>query len=174
METELWRPVRGFEGYYEVSDQGRVKRVAGGAGARLGQALKPGTTVHGYRFVILSVCGTVYPRLVHREVLRAFSRPMRADQTDTRHLDGDKSNNQLRNLQWGSKKENQADRFTHGTDSSGEKCYNAKLTESQIREILKLWETRTLSQPELAKQFGVTRGAIGSIVYRKSWKRLTP
>lgn len=172
METELWRPVRGFEGYYEVSDQGRVKRVAGGPGTRVGTILKPSTGKTGYHHVMLTKNGKPQKHFVHRIMLHAFKRPMRADQTDTRHLNGIPNDNRLCNLEFGTKTENQADRAIHGTTLYGARNPCAKLTEIQVQEIRTRCITEKITHRELARQYGVSRSLISRIVSREIWNHL--
>ena len=58
MTDEVWRPVVGFEGWYEVSSRGRVRRVGG-------RPLRPATNSWGYRYVALSRRGVAVTRNVH-------------------------------------------------------------------------------------------------------------
>lgn len=173
METELWRPVRGFEGYYEVSDQGRVKRVVGGPGTRVGTTLKQWTAKSGYCYAELTKNGKPQKYRVHRLVLRAFKRPMRAEQTDTRHLNGIPYDNRLCNLEFGTTAENYADRVLHGTILYGARNPCAKLTEIQVREIRARCITEKITHRELARQYGVSRSLINKIVRREIWNHLT-
>lgn len=55
----------------------------------------------------------------------------------------------------------------HGRSTRGEKHANAKLTEQQVNEILLLKSIKT--QPEIAKQFGVSRSTIGMIHSGRNW-----
>jgi len=65
--------------------------------------------------------------------------------------------------------QNQADRIRDGTTVRGDICYNAKLTEAQVLDI----RARVGDlQEDLAKEFGVSRKNISSIMKRKSWKHI--
>ena len=57
---EQWMPVVGYEGLYEVSDRGRVKRVAPGTKTHVGRVLKPLTNAYGYHIVTLVLDGRNY------------------------------------------------------------------------------------------------------------------
>lgn len=89
---ELWRPVVGYEGWYEVSDQGRVRRVF--------SPLKPqcGGTA-GYPSVILSVRGAVRRLMVHRLVAEAFLGPCPPGH-QVNHKDTNRRNARLDNLEY--------------------------------------------------------------------------
>ncbi|KDE14258.1 hypothetical protein N505_0105420 [Rhodococcus aetherivorans] len=125
--TEMWRPVVGFEGAYEVSNEGQVRsidrHVAGRAGStRLirGRALKPGTAKRGgYHYVILS--GRT--RYVHHLVLEAFIGPRPEGDTHTRHLNGNPQDNRVENLQWGTRSENFLDTVEHGMHNNASKTH---------------------------------------------------
>lgn len=123
--TEQWKPVAGFDGY-EVSDLGRVrswKMYHHDPGPRF---LTPSPTDSGHLRVGLTN-GSEDPRtrMVHRLVLNAFvgSRPKGLV---TRHMNGDKTDNRLANLQYGTYSENQLDSVKHGTHLSARRteCVN--------------------------------------------------
>ena len=106
-----WRDVPGFEGRYQVSDDGRVLSLPR-KGAR-GRMLKMAWRKGGYRTVGLSMSGVARTRLVHHLVLLAFVGPKPADAV-TRHLDGDPTNNALSNIVYGTHTENMRDALRHG------------------------------------------------------------
>lgn len=107
MSVEIWKAVMGFEGVYEVSDTGRVKRVAPGPGTYVGRILSPMTDRKGYLYVRLD--GRI--QRIHRLVLAAFVGP---SELLVRHLDGNPQNNALENIRYGTPIENSADRIAHG------------------------------------------------------------
>jgi hypothetical protein len=87
--------------------------------------LKPGRHPKtGYRNVSLRREGKSYNRYVHRLVLEAFVGPCPKGMQSRHFPDKDTSNNALTNLQWGTPKQNQDDRITHGTDGRGERHWN--------------------------------------------------
>ena len=104
---EHWLPIPGYEGKYEVSDQGRVRSLLWGE-PRL---RKPVKHKFGYPQVMLAG-GTQYE--IHRLVLLAFVGPLPAGHV-TRHLDGDVTNATLSNLTYGTASENNLDQVRHGT-----------------------------------------------------------
>ena len=116
---EEWRPIHGFTGLYEVSSWGRVRSldriVAGRYGCRShreGKVLVGGVNNAGYRQVILMRRNKGKQVLVHRLVLTAFYGKCPKGM-ESRHLDGDKTNNRADNLAWGTRAENIADRWKH-------------------------------------------------------------
>jgi hypothetical protein len=72
-----------------------------------------------------------------------------------------------RHLSWKTKKENQADKLSHGTHQRGERSHLAKLTEAQAREILSLRGKEI--QRATATRFGVSTSAIGAIQNGRIW-----
>lgn len=80
----------------------------------------------GYPSVRLRVAVGVRKRMaVHKLVAFAFLESRPSDQHEIRHLDGDKNNNHVSNLAWGTRKENAADREAHGKTSRGLSHSNA-------------------------------------------------
>lgn len=118
---ETWRPVPGYEGRYEVSDQGRVRSLwaIGGNYKRRRQTpllLKSPVNAHGYKTVNLR--GAVSrPYEVHRLVCLAFYGPPPSRRHTAAHRDGVKGNCWLYNLRWATWEEQASDRSRHGTDA---------------------------------------------------------
>lgn len=115
-----WRAIPGWEGCYEVSDDGQVRsldrRVRSRSGTRLvrGQALKP-IYRNGYPDFMLWREGRGRIISAHRLVMLAFVGPP-PDGHECLHGDNDRGNPGLDNLRYGTSSENQRDKRRHGTD----------------------------------------------------------
>ena len=112
MTKEVWKPVKGYEGSYEVSDLGNVRSLdrevekSNGQVYRCrGKELAKIPEVGGYLRVGLYIKGKISKLLIHRLVLEAFVGEC-PEGMETRHLDGDPTNNRLSNLVWGTSQEN--------------------------------------------------------------------
>lgn len=110
--NEAWLPVVGFEEIYEVSSEGRVRRLRAAQGTRAGFDLSPIVDNKGYRIFNLHNRGSRIRAKAHRLVLEAFAGP--ANGLFGLHADDDPANNSLSNLRWGTPKENMADRKRNG------------------------------------------------------------
>lgn len=176
--TESWREVEGFEGYYEVSDRGRVRSVdreiaqqsrKGRTYTRRlnGRMLKPSPTIYGHLQVPLRRDGGLFRLLVHRLVLLAFVGPA-PEGCECCHNDGDLRNNQLCNLRWGTRRENAKDRYRHGTHGLGERNTAAKLTADDVRTIRGL-ASAGRSYAALAAAYQVKKRTVRAVVNRENW-----
>ena len=110
--TEIWLPIEGYENLYEVSNLGRVRRlesvVNGKAGSKRkvsGKILKPRTHRTGYLFVNLCKNGIRRNFFIHRLASAAFN-PNPGKKPCVNHLDENKQNNSVENLEWCTQKEN--------------------------------------------------------------------
>lgn len=114
---EEWRPIPGYEGAYEASSLGRIRaldRVTDRGRRWKGRVMTPAPLRNGYLTVSLWRHGTQRTPLVHRLVLSAFvGEP--ADDQEALHANGDRADNRLVNLSWGSHSDNQYDQVAHGT-----------------------------------------------------------
>lgn len=174
---ENWKPVVNFEGFYEISDQARVRSLHDGRKFKAGHVMSPKLGKWGYFYVNLYRNGKFSKTLkIHRMVATAFV-PNPNNKPEVNHKDGNKQNNLPTNLEWVTESENVIHAFATGLHSGdkmrGEKNGFAKLTENNVKEIFQLRaEGRT--QQCLADQFGVSRGHISVLLSGKvCWKHLT-
>lgn len=165
----------GFPGY-GVDTNGNIwsRWTPGrGHGMRIGSRTKrlaPQSSL-GYQRVNLYVAGVMKHVFVHRLVLLAFVGPC-PDGLQCRHLDGDRTNNALSNLCWGTISENMSDRRKHKTTAKGSRNGNAKLTENIVVDIRREYHSGCLTQRQLAQKHGVCKNLIGLIVRREIWEHV--
>lgn len=134
--SETWKPVVGYEGLYSVSNQGRVRRDAGGSGARIGRILRPSNVgSDGHLGVNLHRNRKATGFKVHRLVLVAFVGPCPEGMECCHGDDGNPRNNALANLRWDTHAANLMDRVRHGTSNRGERHWMKKLTAQDIQDI---------------------------------------
>ena len=114
----MWKPVVGLEGRYEVSNTGLVRSVmrlttTTNGQARMYQAkiIKPCTNRGGYHHVCLWDNSSGSGHRVHRLVMMAFSANDNHANLDVNHIDGDKTNNHISNLEWVTRGENHKHRY---------------------------------------------------------------
>lgn len=171
---EVWLPVVGRQGAYEVSDLGRVRSVdrsittiRGGARKLQGRILRA-TPVRGYPYVKMGRRGA--NRAVHRIVLEAFIGPCPAGM-ECLHADGNRLNPRLSNLRWGTHAENMADMVAHGNSSFGARCPFSKTTDEDV-ELIRTKYIDGAKESELAAEheLGVTN--IRLILRGCTWRHL--
>ena len=110
---EEWRDVIGFEGFYQVSNYGGIRSVNhfsrnntnGGKRMVPGKVIKPYRAGAGYAYVTLSKNEKRHKVAVHRIVAETFI-PNYDNLDEVNHIDGDKANNSVENLEWVSHKDN--------------------------------------------------------------------
>lgn len=125
---EIWKDIKDFEGIYQVSTFGRIKRLSRKTinEGLLGKnkelqlkeiILKPSTITKGYKGITLTKDKKRYPKKVHRLVAEAFI-PNPNNKPQINHIDCNKSNNNINNLEWCTNSENQKHAFKNGLNSS--------------------------------------------------------
>lgn len=131
---ERWLPIVGYEGLYEISDFGRVKslRRREAIRTRILKLVRHKRT--GYLYVTLVRDEIKTGKRVNVLVAQHFLGPCPPGM-QCRHLDGNRANNHIENLNWGTPKQNQHDRRAHGTWLSGEKNPCSVLTWGDVERI---------------------------------------
>ncbi len=160
---EVWMPVKGFEGCYEVSTLGRVRsldrkiRYRWGKRIIKGQILLPIEHKNGYLVVGLGLNGRHYIRSIHRLVAEAFI-PNPQGKPEVGHEDHDKANNVVSNLSWVTRGENEKHSYRTGHRISTK----SKLQEGDIPVILRRLRLGE-SCRSIAKDFGVHNSNISRV-----------
>ena len=163
--SEEWRDIPDYNGVYQVSNFGRIRNTY-----RNNRVLSQSTTT-GYAHVSLNKNGVQKSFLVHRLVAKAFI-PNNDGKPEVNHLDGDKLNNCVTNLEWVTAKENQIHSVKCGLKKSGESAVNSKLSQNDVITIRQEYKpnTRGCGCRALAKKYGVNSGTIWNIVNNKYWR----
>lgn len=107
---------------------------------------------------------------IHRLVLETFVGD-KPPNFQCRHKDGNKSNNNLNNIEWNTAQINHDDMHLHGTRAKGERIGPAKLTEKEILLIRQLLKTGR-PQIEIAEDFQITQGHVSRIKRRVTWMHI--
>ncbi|MBO5704727.1 MAG: NUMOD4 motif-containing HNH endonuclease [Alphaproteobacteria bacterium] len=97
--NEVWSDVIGFEGVYKVAQDGRVMNV------QTNKLIKPWINKFGYYSVTLRKNGRRKTTFVHRLIAQGFI-PNPKNKTEVNHIDGNKKNNDISNLEWATPSEN--------------------------------------------------------------------
>ena len=164
MQKEIWKDIEGYEELYRVNPNGRVR------GIKRGKDLAHANNGY-YKFVGLCKNGKSKYMYVHRLVALSFI-PNPKNKPEVNHIDGDKSNNYVDNLEWCTTKENCSHAVKTGLrNHKGEKNIKAVLTAQEVIAIRQV-NYNKISQARIARIYGVYYTAISKIIYRKTWKHI--
>lgn len=161
---ELWKPIKGFEGRYEISNTGRVKSLArmrksarGGMAPLPERILKLKIDKNGYVCVHLRADEiTKYPH-IHRLVAEAF-----IENTDNKptvnHKDGNKQSNTVQNLEWSTHSE----QTNHALNEGLMKLRGSpKFSKKFKQEIHEYYKETGCSIMDLVRKFGISERTAG-------------
>lgn len=182
--SEAWKAVQGFEGYYEVSNRGRIRgctrtiRRYSSDGSYHECTWKGGIRKlqphsDGYLRVNLRKEGTERGFYVHRLVAEAFI-PNPSGLPEVNHIDSDRSNNRAENLEWVSPSGNRKHGYAFGNiePPQGADQWSAKLNPDKVRRIRRLGR-QGVEQRDIASMFDVAPSTINDVVNRRTWKNVT-
>lgn len=161
--NEIWRSINDYGNFYEVSNLGRVRSFK----RRKLKILKERISPNGYRFVAFQIDGKKILQTVHRLVAQAFI-PNPGNKPEVNHIDGNKANNRVENLEWVTRSENTQHALATGLIKSGENHYNARLTNEQARFVRE--NPDNLSITQLAESFNVSREFISDVQLGKTYR----
>lgn len=177
---ETWKTILGYEGLYEVSSLGSVKslhRFRKDSGDRL-VAVKErflrAENTQGYKRVALQKDGKGKHFSVHRLVATAFI-PNPENKPSINHIDNQRDNNCVTNLEWCTAKENLEHCIKQGRFITlrGSQLSHSILTESDVIEIRKYLKSQSAKTVrELAKNYGVKVDSIRQIAAKTAWKHV--
>jgi len=176
--NENWKPVPGFEGRYEVSDQGRIKSLAryikpgvGSTPRQIKERILKQQLHKGYWRVTLSRDGEQPIFETHRLVARAFIGPC-PEGKEVCHGPLGSTVNTVNNLSYGTKRKNNLDdKRRDGSDNRGAKAYQSKLDEAKVLELRAL-RAQGWKYADLAAHTGVHRITVHDAVNGRTWKHL--
>lgn len=165
--NEMWKPIKGYEGYYEVSNLGRIRsldHVDKMGRFYKGQIRSNQNSSNGYKQVCLSKDGEKRIARVHRLVAEAFvDNPNSL--TEINHIDEDKANNVASNLEWCTRAYNNG----YGSKPKrGEQHPMRKLSALQVAEIRKRREQGDLLK-HIASDYGISISHACALTTGRYW-----
>lgn len=168
MDNEIWKPVIGYEGLYEVSSLGRVKSLPRKTtnGRIMSFYIDKSRRHKQYGRPTLRLTKNGKTKLHHicRLVAQAHI-PNPENKPEVNHIDCNPENNRVNNLEWTTRKENHQHSVVLLRMARGEKHGMSKLSVKQVREI----RLKKESPKELANKFGITRNSVYRIQRNRSW-----
>ncbi len=159
MENEIWKDIPGWEGYYQASNFGRIKSLVR-KGNRIERILTPERIHNGYLRVGLSRDNKLTGKLVHRLVWEAFNGPI-PEGKEVNHIDEDKLNNRLENLNLMSRRENCL--WGTGIERHKKSMFNGKMSKKVLQydldgNFIREW----VSLSQITREKGYSIGNISS------------
>lgn len=174
MFKEYWKDIPGFENRYQASNLGRIKSLS-----------KTYKTGRGYYRTVpdrIMKCNKLTPKgymrvridkityQLHRLIAITFlGAPLpNSDRIQVNHINGDKTDNRVENLEWVTNQENRDHAVKNNLIAYDKKLPQTKLTRHEVELIRKYYFNKTFNQTELSKQFNVGQQTISRIVNFKS------
>lgn len=173
---EEWRPIKGYEGRYDISSHGRVRTYRKRVGSRVDTLSEPifrvptlGGAKGQYRKVVICEHGVAVELYIHRLVALHFIGPC-PPKHEAAHDNGIGHHNWVDNLAGKTRKANHLDKRRHGTSRCGENSTHHVLTEPEVLEIIEL--VKTVPGLQIARRYGVNHKTIYAIRDVRTWAHL--
>lgn len=175
IKKEEFKDIKGYEGLYQIGTNGtvislpRVKKNKGGSYITKKKTLVMQINKFGYNSVCLTDTYHTKKKIdIHRLVAVNFI-PNPDEKEQVNHLDGNKSNNSVSNLEWSTRKENMAHAVELGLMARGEKHWKSSLTKDEVKVIKNLLKTKLFNNQQIAVLVNQSRQTISRIKHEKRW-----
>jgi len=165
IKADLVRPILHASRYY-ITREGIVY-------SSMAEIVRQMTPSEKKGYLVLYLSGDhrkVVCKLIHRAVLESWTRCANAGE-EARHLDGNRLNNSLSNLAWGTSKENAKDRDMHGTTARGERVGNARLTEADVSRMRDLHRCQ-IGARKIARYLAINLATTKDVLKRRTWRHV--
>ncbi len=159
----MWKRYK--QTHYLVSDDGRVYN----------ETTKNEISIiysNRYEKVKLQLKNKTHTKAVHRLVAETFLEKVEG-KNEVNHIDGDRRNNNVNNLEWVTHLENMQHASMLRLMSSGSTHLSAKLSEKDVADIRILF-SQGVCDADIVKEFNIGPGTVAKIRYRQTWKDVLP
>lgn len=164
---EIWKDIKNYEGLYQVSNLGNIKSFW-----HKKEVIMKQMNNNGYSQLNLYYCGLAKKFYVHRLVAKAFI-PNPENKPQVNHIDGNKQNNNINNLEWVTNIENEKHAIKLGLKyQKGESHPSNKLTENEARVIKFLYSTGKYTTLEIAEIYNISHPTVSMIGRGKTWSHI--
>ena len=162
--NEIWKPIKNFGEYYQVSNLGNIRSVERTMFSKNGvkrrfksKQLKTALNEHGYIVVVIRVNNVHHNLKLHRLVAECFI-PNPENKLTVNHIDGNKQNNNVLNLEWSTHSENISHAYKHKLNTK-ENQYKAVLQYDKSGNFIQRYN----SISEAKKALNIKGGHIGDV-----------
>lgn len=162
LDNETWKPITidGEDTVYIISNTGKVMNVA------TSKLLKWRPAGAHYWHVDLYHGDKIYPSYIHRLVAEAFI-PNPNNYKEVNHIDGDKNNNNVENLEWTDRSGNMSHAMRNGLHPV------AVATPEQVEEVCRLLSTGKYTKKKIGEIVGLNKHTVAAIAQDKAWRSIS-
>jgi len=165
MIKPVWKPIPGYDKFYEASTDGHIRRIG------KSQVLTPSTNNIGYHRVCMHVDnGKQINKYVSRLIAVTFV-PNPDNKSEVNHINGIKTDNRACNLEWSTRSENETHAYQTGLASVGSAHSQSKISEEDVKRIRQLRAEGYLLR-QLSSMFKLSESTLSSICHRQIWKHV--
>jgi hypothetical protein len=161
---EIWKPIKGFENLYLISNTGKVFSLI------RNKLKKFSHQKTGYLQVTLCLSGKFHYKYAHRLVAEAFIEN-KDNKSSVNHKDANKNNNHVSNLEWATEAENNFHAGMMNLKPIGTKHINSKFKKDDLAKIELLLKEGNLTHKKIANLFNVHRTTISRLSRKETYKK---
>lgn len=177
IDGEIWKDIPGFEGLYQASNLGRIKSLERWYQSanllKMPENIKTQRINHkGYLYLHLCKNGKKWATTVHKLIALTFIGEKPYPKVTINHIDANKLNNKVENLEYCSVKENIQHYRREVNDFVGINHPMARLTETDVLNIRKEYTELKTKQKDIAAKYNITQVMVSRIIRRIAWTHI--
>ncbi len=164
--NEIVEPIQELNNMYGISNMGNFINL------KTNTLVKPKLNKDGYKIIITQQNYKKQYFLLHRMIALYFVEGYSDECNVVNHIDGNKLNNNIENLEWCSVSYNNKHFWNLGLGKVGSECTNSKINEDIALSIYNDYHINKLSQKECRLKYNTTRSIVQKIIYKQRWKHI--
>lgn len=166
LKDEILKPMKEYKYLYGITNKGRVVNLT------TNTVLTNKINNNGYLCTTIQINNKVYNIIIHRMVAIYFVKGRTKEMDCVNHIDGNKLNNSLDNLEWVNITINNYHMHEYGLTKKGSECKQSKINEEIAMKIYNEHHINGLSYNEIRDKYNISKSIIGKVCRKERWKHI--
>ena len=165
LENEILKPMKEYDYLYGITNKGRVVNL-------ITNTVLTNKVSNGYWYTTIQINKKIYNIRIHRMIAIYFVKGRTKEMDCVNHIDGNKLNNSLDNLEWVNVTINNYHMHEYGLVKRGSECKQSKINEEIAMKIYNEHHINGLSYNQIRDKYNISKTIIGKVCRKERWKHI--